>query len=124
VQELLPAISSLILDPFASHVIRSLLLLLSFSKESALPALRSKKSTAWKTKQGPMRSLFVDGKGKEKEVSTQRAPTVFRQLARRVVEVLRAELSGNEVRALAANNVASPVLQVCFYQVWPEKHEA
>lgn len=111
-EELLPAINSLVLDPFASHIIRALLLLLSLSNESAVPALRSKKSVAWKTKQGPMRSVFLDDKGKGKEVATQQAPAAFRTLARRFVEVLRAELNENEVRALAANNVASPVLQL------------
>lgn len=59
-----------------------------------------------------MRSVFLDDKGKGKEVATQQAPAAFRTLARRFVEVLRAELNENEVRALAANNVASPVLQV------------
>jgi nucleolar protein 9 len=116
-QELLPTINTLILDPFASHVIRTLLLLLSFSKESALPALRSKKSVAWKTKQGPMKSVFLDEKGKETALPTQQAPPAFCQLARRFVEVLRVELDDNEVRALAANNVASPVLQVFSNQV-------
>lgn len=65
-----------------------------------------------------MKSVFFDdkGKGKGKEVSFQQVPSEFRQLARRLVQVLRAELNENEVRALAANNVASPVLQVLFFR--------
>ena len=36
----------------------------------------------------------------------------FSKLARRFVQQLRKDLDENEVRALAANKVASPVLQV------------
>ena len=61
-----------------------------------------------------MKSVFLDDKGKGKELSTQQPPIGFRQLVRRFVDALRAGLSENEVRALAANNVASPVLQVGF----------
>jgi len=61
-----------------------------------------------------MRSVFNDDKGKGKEVFSHQAPALFCELARRFLETLRAELTENEVRALAANNVASPVLQVFF----------
>lgn len=36
----------------------------------------------------------------------------FTKIARKFVEKIREELGGNEIRALAANQVASPVLQV------------
>ena len=36
----------------------------------------------------------------------------FSKLARRFVQQLRRDLNANEVRALAANKVANPVLQV------------
>ncbi|KAG5645777.1 hypothetical protein DXG03_005314 [Asterophora parasitica] len=115
-EELLPAFTTLIMDPFASHVVRALLLLLSPNlvpaDNSAQPALRSKKSAAWKAKQGPMKSVFADEKGKGKEAAPKSTPPEFRKLARRFVEALRAELGENEVRALAANKVASPGLQL------------
>ncbi|KAF5388249.1 hypothetical protein D9615_000027 [Tricholomella constricta] len=115
-EELLPTFTTLIMDPFASHVIRALLILLSPnlvpSDNSAQPVLRSKKSAAWKAKQGPMKSVFTEEKGKGKEAPPKSMPTEFRQLARRFVEALRADLGENEVRALAANKVASPSLQL------------
>ncbi|KAG6861483.1 hypothetical protein C0995_015910 [Termitomyces sp. Mi166 len=115
-EELTPSFSSLIMDPFASHVVRALLMLLSPSVSSSGPTgqgvVRSKKSAAWKAKQGPMRSVFIDEKGKGKEVVSQSRPSEFKDLARRLVNILRTELGGNEVRALAANKVASPGLQM------------
>lgn len=102
------------MDPFASHAVRALLLLLSpnLSPSDEAGAVRSKKSAAWKARQGPMSSVFEENKGKGKENSTKRTPAEFRQLARRFVETLRKELGENEVRALAADKVASPGLQV------------
>ncbi|GLB33404.1 putative ARM repeat-containing protein [Lyophyllum shimeji] len=115
-EEILPNFTSLIMDPFASHVIRALLTLLSPNllpfDHSAQSAIRSKKSSAWKAKQGPMKSVFADQKGKEKELPLPSTPAAFQRLARRFVEVLGTELGENEVRALAANKVASPVLQM------------
>ncbi|KAG6864044.1 hypothetical protein C0991_000679, partial [Blastosporella zonata] len=103
------------MDPFASHVVRALLALLSpngsTSSIAGQGAMRSKRSAAWKAKQGPMKSVFSDDKGKGKEVVTQLRPATFQILAKRLVDVLRTELGENEVRALAANKVASPGLQ-------------
>ncbi|KDR74394.1 hypothetical protein GALMADRAFT_250311 [Galerina marginata CBS 339.88] len=114
-EEILPNFSSLLMDPFASHVIRSLLLLLSpnlsASEERSQSTLRSKKSAAWKAKQGQMKSVFTDDKGKGKE-SLRSIPSELRQMARRIVEVVRADLGDNETRALAANKVACPGLQM------------
>ncbi|KAF9468782.1 armadillo-type protein [Collybia nuda] len=113
-EELLPSFCSLIMDPFASHVIRALLLLLSpnITPSDEASALRSKKSATWKSRQGPMKSVFVEDRIKGKEALVKRTPAEFRQLARRFVETLRTELGENEVRALAANKVASPGLQM------------
>ncbi|PPQ90881.1 hypothetical protein CVT25_007351, partial [Psilocybe cyanescens] len=118
-EELLPTFHSLIMDPFASHVIRSLLLLLSpnlsGSEESSQSAVRSKKSAAWKAKQGQMKSVFSssDGKGKGKGKETMKtAPAEFRQMARRFVEAVREHLDDNETRAMAASKVACPGLQM------------
>jgi nucleolar protein 9 len=111
------------MDPFASHVVRSLLLLLSPNlsespshEKNTQFAVRSKKSAAWKAKQGVMKSVFVhdtrgDVKGKGKE--TEGVPPDFSQMARRIIELFKSQISENEVRAMAASKVACPGLQVC-----------
>ncbi|KAF8632424.1 hypothetical protein AX17_004865 [Amanita inopinata Kibby_2008] len=114
-EELLPCLGSLIMDPFASHVVRSLLLLLTpnlASDDSPNSSLRSKKSSHWKAKQGTMKSVFTDEKGKGKESAVSSVPAEFRQMARRFVKTLRAELGDNEIRAFAASKVASPALKM------------
>ncbi|KIK07666.1 hypothetical protein K443DRAFT_673245 [Laccaria amethystina LaAM-08-1] len=120
-EELLPTFPSLIMDPFASHVMRSLLLLLSptlssssSSSEDNPSGVRSKKSAAWKAKQGPMKSVFSNDieKGKGKFIPLKSAPSEFTKMARRLVQVLRGQLGENEVRAMAASKVAGPGLQV------------
>ena len=110
------------MDPFASHVMRSLLILLSptlsSSSEDDSSAVRSKKSAAWKAKQGPMKSVFSNDKekGKEKIIPLKSAPSEFTKMARRFVQVFRDQLGENEVRAMAASKVAGPGLQVrCYF---------
>ncbi|KAH7930051.1 ARM repeat-containing protein [Leucogyrophana mollusca] len=117
--ELKPTFTALIMDPFASHVLRALLLLLSPSTQSAdvtghksQSNVRSKKSTTWKARQGVMKSVFADPKGKDKVVSKNVVPREFHDAAAAFVRTLREQLDENEVRALAANKVASPVLQL------------
>ena len=114
------------MDPFASHVVRSLLLLLSpnlnesSSHENTQFIVRSKKSAAWKAKQGVMKSVFVndskgDVKGKGKEKESEGVPHEFSQMASRIIEVFKSQISENEVRAMAASKVACPGLQVCYF---------
>lgn len=104
------------MDPFASHVLRSLLLLLCptvLAGDSAShKSVRSKKSTSWKAKQGTMRSVFSNYQGNDTGVPKVSVPKQFHDAAARLLRVLREELDENEVRALAANKVASPLLQV------------
>jgi nucleolar protein 9 len=106
------------MDPFASHVVRSLLLLLSpnlsGSEENSQSAVRSKKSAAWKARQGQMKSVFSEDKGKRKE-TLRSTPPEFRQMARRFVQMVRDQLDENETRAMAANKVSCPGLQVIYY---------
>ncbi|KAI8985005.1 ARM repeat-containing protein [Trametes punicea] len=120
--ELLPSFSSLILDPFASHVIRAFLLLLApdvlgpvddanGGSRSGNFAVRSKKSAAWKARQGSMKSVFTEGDAQQQK-ATRSTPKEFREAASRFVSTLREQLGENEVRALAANQAASPVLQM------------
>jgi len=115
--ELLPRLPSLVLDPFASHVIRALLLLLApdcFPLDTREYAVRSKKSAAWKARQGSMKSVFKEQKeGVGADLKGEsRSPGECRKVAEQFVRALREQLGENEVRALAADSVASPVLQV------------
>ena len=64
IQELTPTFSSLVSDPFASHVIRALLSLLvpklsTQSTAHGASVVRSKKSAAYKAKQGSFKSVFA-----------------------------------------------------------------
>ncbi|KAG2053480.1 ARM repeat-containing protein [Suillus hirtellus] len=115
-EELAPVFTSLVMDPFASHVLRALLLLLSpassAASHKAQSNMRSKKSSAWKARQGTMKSVFADNKSYDHIDPTRSVPNEFREAATRFVRVLKSELSDNEVRALAANKVASPLLQL------------
>ena len=74
--------------------------------------VRSKKSAAWKAKQGKMRSVFAEGKGKKKDSVARNSPPEFQIMARRFIEVIRNELDDNEVRAMVVNEVACPSLKV------------
>jgi nucleolar protein 9 len=109
------------MNSFGSHVIRALLLLLSPSSNSfgdstpkSHSTVRSKKSAAWKARHGPMKNVFVE-KNKDNASDNpieRNTPNEFRSAAANFVSILRDELGENEVRALAADKVASPVLQV------------
>ncbi|KAK7061362.1 armadillo-type protein [Favolaschia claudopus] len=113
-EELFPVLPSLVTNSFASHVVRALLLLLSPqsvpSHDASQHAMRSKKSASWKARQAPFKSVFEDKN--RKDAGTYTPPEVFSQTARKFVEVIRNKLDENETRALAADKVASPTLQM------------
>ncbi|RPD62032.1 ARM repeat-containing protein [Lentinus tigrinus ALCF2SS1-7] len=119
-EELSPSICSLIMDPFASHVVRALFLLLAPDVLGSLndtpgksaTAVRSKKSAAYKARQGSMKSVFTDSQADGHSKAFRSTPKEFRKAAIGFVNALREQLGENEVRALAANQVASPVLQM------------
>lgn len=64
-----------------------------------------------------MKSVFVSQGDPQGGGSGPKEHTIpeFSNLARRFVQQLRSDLGPNEVRALATNKVASPVLQVGRY---------
>ncbi|TRM68525.1 armadillo-type protein [Schizophyllum amplum] len=109
-EEIMPNLNQLILNPFASHVVRALLHLLS-PLQSAARDMRSKRSAQWKAKQGQMKSVYADEKGKAREETQPTRPDEFSQCARRCIIHLRETMDDNEVRALVSNKVASPCLQ-------------
>ena len=64
-----------------------------------------------------MKSVFASRDSQDSNAAREtHAFPEFSKLARRFVQQLRRDLDANEVRALAANKVASPVLQVSG---WP-----
>jgi nucleolar protein 9 len=107
-----------LLDPFASHILRALLVLLAppiapapAPSSSRNSNLRSKKSAKWKARQGPMKNLFDETTaGSTPKLSV--IPLSFTKLARDLLTSIRAGLGANEVRAMAADKAASPLLQL------------
>ncbi|KAH9175142.1 ARM repeat-containing protein [Lactarius sanguifluus] len=119
-EEILPSLPALIMDQFASHVVRALFLLLcphlfgSSAPHRSQAFVRSRKSAAWKTRQGPLTSIFGDTTDKGKASVERVHPVEFREVAKKYVTMLRTTLDENEVRSLAANKVACPVLQMAL----------
>ncbi|KAI0299719.1 ARM repeat-containing protein [Multifurca ochricompacta] len=117
---ILPSFPALIMDQFASHVIRALFLLLcpqlfqSDVPHKSRVFVRSRKSAAWKARQGPLKSIFSDNAEKGKASAEGVQPPEFHEVAKRFVTTLRAALDANEVRSLAANKVACPVLKMAI----------
>ena len=103
----------MLLDPFASHVIRALFVLLvpQLSKfaDQQSSTVRSKRSAGFKAKQGVMLSVFDDEIG---NMHHRQAPDAFLSTAKRMLSNIRQALSPTEIRALAANKVAAPTLKV------------
>lgn len=103
----------MLLDPFASHVVRALFILLDpqlskFANQQSSP-VRSKRSAGFKAKQGAMLSVFDGDAGKPHH---RQAPDAFLSTAERMLSNIRQSLSPTEIRALAANKVAAPTLKV------------
>ncbi|EIW82459.1 ARM repeat-containing protein [Coniophora puteana RWD-64-598 SS2] len=112
-EEIRPDLPALIMDSFASHALRAMLLLLAptiplCTENSAI--MRSKKSSVWKAKQGAMKPLF--GIDSDSTAARRAAPQEHLVAARSLVDTLRNQMDANEVRSLAANTVASPTLQI------------
>jgi nucleolar protein 9 len=106
----MPAAVSLVNEPFASHVLRRLFIALvpGLNAFQDKQELRSKRSAGYKSKVGPMKSIFDSSiPGNAKEV-----PPQFETLARDALHAIRQKLSPSEVRALAADKVACPTLRV------------
>ncbi|CAE6396407.1 unnamed protein product [Rhizoctonia solani] len=114
-EELLPSLSLLTIDPFGAHVLLSFLVLLSpqitrhsDSSHSNNSLTRSKKSAAYKSRQGSMKSILSSG---TEQTSIAVVPASFKDVGSQFVDVLRQSTDANEIRAFAANKVANPVLQ-------------
>jgi nucleolar protein 9 len=111
-QEIQPDLSTLLHDPFASHVLRALIALLvpQIAPPPSADLTRSRKSSKWKAKQGPMNSMFS-----AEELTTEQptlVPPSFEDLSRALLLNIRQKLDENEVRALGASKVAAPLLRL------------
>lgn len=75
-----------------------------------------------------MKSVFTDGAGEQGDIARGKGkgkavavyPPEFDVMARKFVKIVRESLGANEVRALAADKVACPILAVshscmCIY---------
>ncbi|KAF8511204.1 ARM repeat-containing protein [Gautieria morchelliformis] len=122
-EDILSELPTSVHDPFASHVLRALLLLLA-PRQLAMnsrphkyaPSASSKKSASWKARIGPMKAVISNefditdfAIAKRAELPT---PGDFSKMASRILSQFLDVLDGNEVRALAVNKVSSPVLQM------------
>lgn len=119
------------MDHFASHVVRELFSLLcpqlfqSAAPHKSQAFVRSRKSVAWKAKQGPLKSIFGDelDLGQKQTQKEARPPPAFHEVARKYVTMLRTTLDANEIRSLATSKAACPVLQVRHYLcLWKSVH--
>ncbi|KAG8834892.1 Nucleolar protein 9 [Serendipita sp. 399] len=103
---------SLVNEKFASHVLQRLIVLLipPLDVLQEKQNLRSKRSAGYKSKQGPLKSVF-DAAPDVQQVERQ-TPSKFSSSAQGILRRIREKFSASEVRALAADKVACPTLRV------------
>ena len=103
--EILPEIKSLIADTFASHTIRTLLLLLSGRPvASAATVIQSRKK-----ENIPLNSETVLKEGRD-QISV--VPQSFHEAVGKLLSTMCTVYSTEELRALAVHQIGSPVLQI------------
>lgn len=108
--ELLPSLPNLTQDPFGTHIVRSLLQVLS-GRSLEDSSLRSKKSTLYRSRDTAAATL-ESSNGLASAASLAAPPASF---APRLVEVRQAIMGGlgaNEVRAMSVSTTGSPTLQL------------
>ncbi|KIJ32368.1 hypothetical protein M422DRAFT_265865 [Sphaerobolus stellatus SS14] len=118
-EDIITEVPMLMQNQFASHVLRELLLLLAPAQVSGhrddrhAPTARSKKSAGWKARQGTMKAVIKDDQAANgKDSAVKRTPKSFMEMAKKFLDSLRSSSDPNELRALAVDKVASPVLQM------------
>ena len=104
------------MDQFTSHLVRELFSLLcpelfqSDAPHKSQGFVRSRKSIAWKAKQGPLKSIFGDelDQGQNQTKKEVRQPPEFHEVTWKYVTMPRTSgtLNENEIRSLAASSVA------------------
>ena len=106
VDELQPEVGFLMTDPFASHVLRVLLVILagwSNSIAGSAASLQSRKKE----------NVSVNGQAKGSEVSYP-VPPSYRDAVQKIMASVLVGLDINTARALATQPIANPVLQLCL----------
>jgi hypothetical protein len=117
--ELVPAVSTLLYDPYASHLLRYALLLITGAPFPSADddRLRSKKSRKFKSGQAPLRSITQtdgdEGKGKARErVVPDELVQAKGALLEALDEALGRSTDGAAARQAASEGVACIVVQV------------
>lgn len=103
--EILPELKSLVTDTFASHTIRTLLLLLSGRPVSSAATLIQSR----KKENIPLNS---EGVSKESRDQISVVPQSFHEAVGKLLSTVCTVFSTEELRALAVHQIGSPVLQI------------
>lgn len=109
-REVTDSAPSLLNEPFGSHVLQRLVILLvpSLSHLQSKQDLRSKRSAGYRAKVGPMKSIFDEEPAEDK----RHVPLEYESMALGILKRIRDKMSANEVRALAADKVGCPSLRI------------
>ena len=117
--EILPSLPTLLYDPFASHMIRILLLIFSGAAPTAegrLSAERSKKSLKWRKTQGTMKSFLGADDAPAVVEGKRRVPKEFDAALVEMWESLNGldegGPKGEGVRRAAMDDVAGPAVRI------------
>lgn len=110
-------LSSLLKDPFATHVLLALFLVVS-GKPVSTEDRRSRKSAKWRSKQGQLRSVFhKDGNDIETtgETTTSPVPVPLRKMGDKLYDTIKrtwCHSAGVGARSAACDSTSSGLLQV------------
>lgn len=105
INEIIPELKELVTQTFASHTIRTLLLLLSGRPVASAAALiQSKKNE----------NIPMNTEGVNKEISDKMSvvPQSFHEAVNKVLAAVNDEFSTEELRMLAVHRIGSPALQI------------
>lgn len=108
--ELEPSLESMMADPFATHVLRSIIGLLTGVPISSLEDLRSKRSTKYRSKE--RQRAMVDTTSESIETGPLRIPYNFLELVYQLYEDLHSVLPSPTLYSLLPNAVVAPTLSL------------
>ena len=110
VKEILPDVSNLLTDTFATHPLRQLLQLLSSSNSNIID--RSKKSMNWLNKHEKS-DLDYESYNKDPDELNYKSPKVFKNCFKDIrISIFNSFTDANEVRQFGISNIGAPLLQL------------
>ncbi|KAG8944967.1 Nucleolar protein 9 [Tulasnella sp. 424] len=113
-KELLPISPSMLSDPFAAHVLSDVLLILSARSWADIQALREEASE-WRTSKATRRKHHRIQQQQSNEITAgsieSPVPAEFAHLAKQFSDKITGEMSSEDLRHCAFDQVASPALQ-------------